>query len=262
MKTVLIHHCLLAIAALALTSFSLSADTLELRNGSTLKGSYEGGTPDVVRFYFNGSTQEYNRGDIASITFSEETPNRPGTAAASIPGPIPAAPAEAPSAMTIPAGTNLVASLQGSINSGSVKAGETFPAILVSDLRVGNQVILPAGTQLQGEIVSAKSAGIIRKKADLVLTINAINYKGQMVAVRTSTQQESSSAETGKDVLGGAAKGAAMGAIFGAFNDGAGDGAAGGAVGGAAGGLLHKGDNVEYSSGSVLAFTLESPVNL
>ncbi|WP_309386105.1 glycine zipper family protein [Cerasicoccus frondis] len=240
----------------------LNADTLELRNGSTLQGAYEGGTPDVVRFYFNGSSQEYNRGDIASLTFSKEAPGRPIEAAsASTVAESAAAPATSAVA-EIPAGATLVASLQTSINSGSVKAGSSFPAILVSDLRIGNEVVLPAGTTLQGQVVSAQSAGRFRKGADLTLTIDAINYQGQLIAVRTSPQQETQQGHGGRDILGGAAKGAALGAIVGAIDGDAGDAAAAGAAAGSASGLLRKGDNVEYQSGSVLAFTLESSVRL
>ncbi|MBK1859088.1 glycine zipper family protein [Cerasicoccus arenae] len=251
-------HFAVNIVVAIFASITLMADTLELRNGSSLKGNYEGGTPDVVRFNFNGSTQDYARGDIASLIFSKETPARPIETATSAPQPS----TSSATSMTIPAGAVLVASIQSSLNSGQVKPGQTFPAILVSDLREGNQVLLPAGTQLQGQVINANSAGRFRKSAELSFTINAVTYQGQLIPVRASSQQEATEGGTGREMVGGAAKGAALGSIIGAITGDAGEGAAAGAAAGAAGGLIRKGDNVEYQAGSVLAFTLESPVNL
>lgn len=247
-----------ALAALIFSTLALLAnDTLELRNGSTLKGVYEGGTPDVIRFNFNGATQEYSRNDVASLTFAKEAPNRPvETATTSKPTATPT------DSITIPTGTMLVASLQQKVNSGQVKSGQTFPAMLISDLRIDDQLVLPAGTQLQGEVVNAQSAGRFRKSADLTLTVTAINYQGRLIPVHTTTQQEASQGGTGREMAGGAARGAALGAIVGAITGDAGEGAAAGAAAGAAGGLIRKGDDVEYPSGSVLGFTLESPAQL
>jgi len=252
-----IFFSVLACAAILLSSLELQADdSLELRNGSTLKGAYQGGTPDVIRFNFNGATQEYSRNDVASLTFAQTAPTPPLETAVATPSLTPN------EGLTIPAGTMLVASLQQKLNSGQVQAGQTFPAILVSDLRVGDQVVLNAGTQLQGQIVSAESARRLRKSADLTLTVTAINYNGQLIPVRTTTQQQATDGKTGRDMAGGAARGAALGAIVGAITGDAGDGAAAGAAAGAAGGLIRKGDDVEYPSGSVLGFTLESPAKL
>ncbi|WP_309400826.1 glycine zipper family protein [Cerasicoccus maritimus] len=262
MKNPLRFPCQLASASLLILYPALSADTLELRNGSTLKGSYEGGTPEFVRFNFNGATQDYNRGDIASLTFSKEAPSKPIEVTTASEQTIASSAPTSSTVIEIPTGATLMVSLQSGINSGKVKPGQSFPAVLISDLRVGNEIVLPAGTVVQGKVVEAKSAGRLRKSADLTLTIDSISYNGQQVAVKTSTQQETSAGKGGRKVLGGAAEGAAMGAIFGAINGDAGDGAAGGAAAGAASGLLRKGDNVEYSAGSVLAFTLESPVRL
>lgn len=256
---------------LATTAIILSAicfagdDTLELRNGSTLKGVYQGGTPEMIRFNFNGATQEYSRNDVASLTFAESPPSMPINSTTTM---VSSSPAMVSSTMTvnsgntIPAGTNLVASLQTAIHSGRGESGQSFPAILVSDVRVNDQVVLNAGTVLQGQIVSAQSAGFLRKSAELTLTINGINYKGQIIPVRTSTQKDASEANTGREMVGGAARGAALGAIVGAITGDAGEGAAAGAAAGGASGLIKRGDDVEYQAGSVLAFTLESPVQL
>ena len=51
-------------------AMSSQADTLRLRNGSTVNGSFLGGTADDVRFLVNDEVQHYARADVAEIVFS------------------------------------------------------------------------------------------------------------------------------------------------------------------------------------------------
>jgi len=254
------HPTLTLLFAACLALSISSADTLQLRNGSSLEGTYQGGTADNIRFHFNGVTQEFPRNAIVSLTLSSEaTP----VTVASVPSPAQAQETFQSSDLTIPAGTHLMVSLQSPINSGSAKPGQVFPGVLVSDVRVDGQVALPSGSAVQIQVVNASGAGRgFRKDAQVSFTVTSVNYQGQSVAVRTSEQKQTKAGNSGREVLGGAAKGAAMGAIFGAITGDAGDGAAGGAAAGSAGGFIRKGDNIEYQAGSGLAFTLENPVKL
>ena len=56
------------ILALAL-AMSSQADTLRLRNGSTVSGSFLGGTADDIRFLVNDEIQHYARARVAEIVF-------------------------------------------------------------------------------------------------------------------------------------------------------------------------------------------------
>jgi hypothetical protein len=56
------------ILALAL-AMSSQADTLRLRNGSTVNGSFLGGTADDIRFSVNDEVRHYARAGVAEITF-------------------------------------------------------------------------------------------------------------------------------------------------------------------------------------------------
>jgi hypothetical protein len=56
-------------AALVL-AMSSRADTLRLRNGSVVNGSFLGGTADEIRFLVNGELQRYARADVAAVIFS------------------------------------------------------------------------------------------------------------------------------------------------------------------------------------------------
>jgi hypothetical protein len=57
------------IAAFAL-AITCQADTLRLRNGATVTGSFLGGSADEVRFMVDDQVQRYARGDVAAVIFS------------------------------------------------------------------------------------------------------------------------------------------------------------------------------------------------
>ena len=59
----------LTIAAFAL-AIACKADTLRLRNGATVTGSFLGGSADEVRFMVDDQVQRYARADVAAVIFS------------------------------------------------------------------------------------------------------------------------------------------------------------------------------------------------
>jgi hypothetical protein len=50
------------------------ADSLELKNGSLIKGKFIGGTESEISFQVGSSVQKYNLADIASLKFDSERP--------------------------------------------------------------------------------------------------------------------------------------------------------------------------------------------
>ncbi len=67
---------ILAVAFLAVCP----ADTLRLRNGATVSGSWVGGTADEIRFLVNDQVQRYPRADVMEVVFNSPTapPAGPG----------------------------------------------------------------------------------------------------------------------------------------------------------------------------------------
>jgi len=59
---------MLALALLAATQ----ADTLRLRNGATVTGSWLGGTADEVRFMVDDQVQKYPRANVISVEFTSD----------------------------------------------------------------------------------------------------------------------------------------------------------------------------------------------
>jgi hypothetical protein len=54
------------------------ADTLRLRDGSTVTGNFLGATADDIRFSVNGEVQHYARADVAGIEFGPAPIDTPG----------------------------------------------------------------------------------------------------------------------------------------------------------------------------------------
>ena len=50
----------------------LSADTLTLRNGETVQGTYLGGTTRQIRMDLNGTIRNYDIGQVQSVIFSDQ----------------------------------------------------------------------------------------------------------------------------------------------------------------------------------------------
>ena len=48
------------------------ADSLELKNGSLIKGKFMGGTESEISFQVGSSVQKYNLADIISLKFDSE----------------------------------------------------------------------------------------------------------------------------------------------------------------------------------------------
>jgi len=48
------------------------ADSLELKNGSLIKGKFMGGTESQISFQVGSSVQKYNLADIISLKFDSE----------------------------------------------------------------------------------------------------------------------------------------------------------------------------------------------
>src|ERR1700690_3436817 len=88
------------------------ADSLELKNGSLIKGKFMGGTESEISFQVGTSVQKYNIADIVSLKFDSEgaASDQPKPSTSSLPSdPQPAVDAgtKTPAYVTIPAGTRI-----------------------------------------------------------------------------------------------------------------------------------------------------------
>jgi len=266
------------------------ADTVTLKDGRVVRGTYLGGSPRQVKLEVGDQIQTLDVSDIERIEFGRGASPR---AAVEPPPPPPppvreerreqqreepqpimrpdppaaqTAASRQPGGVLLPAGTNLVVRMIDGVDSETSRVGQTFNASMDQPVldASGQNVLIPRGADVVIKLVDAKESGTFTGKAGLTLSLQSVKVNGQMVEVNSqsiSRASGSQGASTAKRGAAGAVVGAGLGAIFGG-----GKGAAtGAAVGGAAGAgtqVFTKGQKVKIPSETRLTFVLDSPVQL
>lgn len=204
------------------------------------------------------------RTETPTVNPAEPAPRT--TAAAPEPKSPPALTAPAPPrTVTIPAGTLLSVRLAETLDSGKVKAGDTFTATLDKPLVIDGLVIAERGARVEGRVLEAEQAGRVKGVSSLRIHLTRLHTSdGQVVQIPTDPfrkQGETSRGDDAKKVGIGAGIGAAIGAIAGG-----GKGAAIGAgIGGAAGAgtvAATRGREVVLPVETRLDFRVSGPVTI
>ena len=188
-----------------------------------------------------------NQADVANPV-AQETPPTP--------------PPPTPRMLTIQSGTNVVVRLVDAISSETAQAGQPFQATLDSPLSSEWDIAIPAGYNVEGHVVDAKSAGKFAGQPELALQLDRISVGDKSYNIQTDQYRREGkkrSTNTAEKVGAGAVLGAIIGGIAGG-GKGAGIGAA---AGGGAGGAVQaasKGDPIKLPSETVLTFILQSPL--
>jgi hypothetical protein len=273
-----VKKLLFAIIAVGLCMPALSAfaDTLELKNGSVIKGTFIGGSEAQLSFRVGSTVQHYAVADIVSLKFeadSGRSANYENFAPRPEPNYPPAPPpvrstASAPVAVgdriSVPTGTRLTIRTVDAIDSDRNRVGDKFAATLDQPLYVNDMLVVPKGADVYGRLEEAKEAGHLAGKAQLRLSLTGIVVNGQTYALSTGDYElsgKSRTANTATKVGGGAAVGAIIGAIAGG-GKGAAIGAGVGAGAGTAVQVATKGDQVHVPSETLLEFSLDQPVTM
>ena len=247
------------------------ADTLKLKNGSTIIGTYAGGSDRDIAFRVGTSVQHYDIADVASLTFDASATTRsaddPGFASRNnqtqpAPAPNQPSPQSYSNSLTIPSGTRLVVRTVDPIDSDKNHVGDKFQATLEQAVYVNDVLVAPKGADVYGRLEQVQGAGHIAGKSELKLALTGIVINGQTLALSTSDYDvsgKSRGANTAKKVGGGAAAGAVIGAIIGG-GKGAAVGAGVGAGAGTAVQVMTHGEQVHVPSETLLEFTLDQSV--
>ena len=183
-----------------------------------------------------------------SGTQSPTTPREPVQVESSAPG-------------IIPVGQELDVRLQTPLNSGTATTEQRFEATTAVDLKQGNTVLVPAGSNVRGIVSSAEPAGKIDRSGKLTLAFDQITVKGRNYPFRATVTQalesEGIRGETGR-IGAGAGVGAIIGGILGGIK-----GAITGILIGAGGTIAAtEGKDVELPVGTVLRVRLDSGLDL
>jgi hypothetical protein len=234
-----------------------SGDTLQLKDGTALQGSFAGGDAQTIRFTTAHGMLSVPRNQALVMTF---TPPAPAAPTPPSPKPAPVAvqappPPQKPSTVTIPAGTTLMISMTSQVSSQN-KAGQRFTAKLAANMTAGGIVAAPAGTTVYGRVTKSSQAGRLVGKSTLELNLTDINVGGKMYPLMTTNF-----AEAGKGSFRKTARNAGMGALIGgAFGDS--DDAKKGAAIGVGVSVLRKGNSVVVPAGATLEFRMTQPLTI
>jgi hypothetical protein len=269
-------------ASLLTPALAAFADTLELKNGSVIKGTFIGGSEAQLSFRVGSTVQHYPVADIVSLKFDSDggratsdngfaprpEPNySPNYAPTPVPAPVHAsvpAPVASGDRISVPTGTRLTVRTVDAIDSDRNRVGDKFAATLDQPLYVNEVLVVPKGADVYGRLEEAKEAGHLAGKAQLRLSLTGIVVNGQTYALSTGDYELSGKSRTGNTaakVGGGAAVGAIIGAIAGG-GKGAAIGAGVGAGAGTAVQIATKGDQVHVPSETLLEFALDQPITI
>jgi len=256
------------LTALTLAASMTWADTLELKNGSLIKGKFLGGTETEISFQVGSTTQKYNVADIVSLKFDSggaasapasqpqsSLPDDPGTTAHV---------EMKPAYVTITAGTRISVRTIDAIDSTYSLVGDRFQASLEEPVTVEGNVVVAKDALVYGRLTQSKTSGTFTGRSQLRLELTGIVVNGKMVPVVTGEYEatgKSRGASTAKRTIGGAA----LGAIIGAAADGGQGAAIGAGVGagvGAGSEIITGGDQVKVPSETLLDFTLQQEVSI
>jgi hypothetical protein len=162
----------------------------------------------------------------------------------------------------VPAGTTFKVRLLRTLSSESAGPGDRWDGEVTSNIVVGDRVVIPAGSRVEGKIDEARPARR-GSRAMLHLRVTSISANGKTTPLDADATPVVARSPRTRN-LGAIAGGAAAGALLGKMIGGDGGDAAKGAIvgGGVATGIVatSKGYQVVLGKGAVLNFRTEESV--
>lgn len=166
--------------------------------------------------------------------------------------------------VTVPAGTQLPIILDTAVASNTSRVEQPVRAHLSRDVRLDNAVVIPAGSELYGNVTAVRRPGKVKGRSYIAVRFTTLVPRGssERYAVDTGRVARTGRATKKKDAMKigvPAAGGAAIGALIG--------GKKGALIGAGAGGgtgtavvLSTRGEEVGIGRGAALTLRLASPV--
>jgi type IV secretion system protein VirB10 len=182
--------------------------------------------------------------------------------------------------LTVPTGTKLPLVLHNSITTRNAQPGDPLYFETLFPIVLNNKILVPAGSYVQGEVISAKRPGKVKGTGEIMIRLNTMilpnGYTVSFAAVpsnagtggneRTDSEGKiHGDSDKGTDVgtvLKGTAIGAGIGGIAARSAGGAGIGAGVGAAVGLATVLLTRGPELELPRGTTLDVVLDRTLYL
>lgn len=173
-------------------------------------------------------------------------------------------PVPKPNPITVPEGATLPLVLETAISSETSRSGDIVVARLAEDVRVGERVVVPAGSEIRGRVTAAVPSGRVKTRARLAFNFDALVLKGREHSIVTGPLDITAGDTHEKDAAT-IGIGAGAGAIVGAIVDGKKGAGIGALIGGATGTgvvLTNTGKEVELGSGTRVTVRLTQEARL
>jgi hypothetical protein len=169
-----------------------------------------------------------------------------------------------PQPVLLAEGTSLTLVLETAVSSKASHEGDLVVAKLAEDVKLGEKVVVPAGSEVRGQVVAAVPSGKVKGRARLAFDFDKIVVKGKEYPFEARTIDITAPDSHKRDagIIGG---GAGLGAIIGAIAGGKKGAAVGAAVGAGTGTgvvLTTTGKEVEVVAGSRLSVKLTKEARL
>lgn len=166
--------------------------------------------------------------------------------------------------VTVVPGTVLQVRLDRGFDANHVQPGTQFSGVVMQDIVANGAVAIPRGAAVQGTVVDAKKAGVLKGEASLGLQIEGLTLGGQNYTLNTDVWEREGRDKTVRTVNSAVGLGA-LGAILGGVAGGGSGAAIGAGVGGAAGiagSAASPAGRVIVPAEAVLTFRLAQPTTL
>ncbi|MEJ2108312.1 MAG: hypothetical protein P8Z37_00060 [Acidobacteriota bacterium] len=169
-----------------------------------------------------------------------------------------------PQFSTLAAGTVIAIRLQDPLDTSVNKTGDTFRAVVDQDILVGNSVVVPRGSSVDGKLTFVQQSGRVKGRAAMSMQLQALHVGNQTYPLESEVLSFEADA-TKKEDAAKVGIGSGIGAVVGAIAGGGKGAAIGAAVGAGAGGATvaaTRGKELRYGVEHPFEFTLNSDLSI
>ncbi|MGH9408481.1 MAG: hypothetical protein ACRD1V_03420 [Vicinamibacterales bacterium] len=161
----------------------------------------------------------------------------------------------------VPAGQQLDVRVDSDLSSATAQVEDRFTAKTVVDVYQGNDILIPAGSELRGVVSSVTKASRMDRKGTLTLAFDQITVGGKTYPLHATVTQalEGGGARSDAGKIGA---GAGVGAILGGILGGVKGAALGILIGGGGTLAASAGTDVTLPAGSVLRISFDEPLQV